>query len=91
MQTISIFASDRIRMHANNFTDDGLGIAGEPFIILPLGVSDEELDQAIRRCLAASTTGIPFRPWSQEETAAYYQKLGVKSQRGLGVGAEEKW
>lgn len=88
MQSVSIFAGNRIRMHANNFTDDGLGIAGEPFIILSLDVSDEELDQAIRQCLAASKTGIPFRPWSKEETAAYYRHLGVKSQRALGAGAE---
>lgn len=88
MKNISLFASDKIRMHPNDTTVDGLGIATEPFLILPLDVSDEKLEKAIRQCLESSKSNVPHRPWSKEETAAYYKKLGVRSHRGLGRGAD---
>ncbi|MCB9053297.1 MAG: hypothetical protein H6556_28000 [Lewinellaceae bacterium] len=88
MKNISLFASDKIRMHPNDTTVDGLGIATEPFLILPLDVSDEELEKAIWECLEKSRSGIPHRPWRKEETAAYYQLLGVRSHKDLGKGAD---
>ncbi len=88
MKNISLFASDKIRIHPNDTTIDGLGIATEPFLILPLDVSDEELEKAIQECLGKSRSGIPHRPWRKEETAAYYKHLGVRSHKGLGKGAD---
>lgn len=88
MKNITLFASNKIRLHSNEITVDGLGIAIEPFIVLPLNVSDEELINALRRCLEASRANVPHRPWQQEETAAYYKKLGVRSHKDLGRGAD---
>ena len=88
MKNISLFASDKIRMHPNDTTVDGLGIAAEPYLILPLDVSDEELEKAIRQCLEKSRADVPHRPWQKEETAAYYQLLGVRSHKDLGKGAD---
>ncbi|MCB9265034.1 MAG: hypothetical protein H6558_08420 [Lewinellaceae bacterium] len=85
---ISLFASDKIRMHPNDTTVDGLGIATEPFLILPLDATDEELEKAIRECLEKSRNGVPHHPWRKEETAAYYQLLGVRSHKDLGKGAD---
>ena len=87
MKNISLFASDKIRMHPNDTTVDGLGIASEPFLILPLDASDEELEKAIRQCLEKSRENVPHRPWRKEETAAYYKHLGVRSHKDLGQGA----
>ena len=88
MKNISLFASDKIRMHPNDTTVDGLGIATEPFLILPLDVSGEDLEKAIRLCLEHSRTDVPHRPWRKEETAAYYKQLGVSAHRDLGRGAD---
>ena len=88
MKNISLFASDKIRMHPNDTTVDGLGIAAEPYLILPLDASDEELEKAIRQCLESSKSNAPHRPWRKEETAAYYKHLGVRSHRDLGRGAD---
>ena len=88
MKNITLFASDKIRMHPNEITVDGLGIAIEPFFILPLEVSDEELEKAIRRCLEAPRMNVTNRPWQQEATSAYYKKLGVRSHKDLGRGAD---
>ncbi|MCB9050453.1 MAG: hypothetical protein H6556_13580 [Lewinellaceae bacterium] len=90
MKNISLFASDKIRMHPNDTTVDGLGIAAEPYLILPLDVSDEELEKAIRQCLEKSRADVPHRPWQKEETAAYYKQLGVRSHRDLGRGTDIK-
>ena len=88
MKNISLFASDKIRMHPNDTTVDGLGIATEPFLTLPLDVPDEKLEKAIRQCLKSSKTDVAHRPWSKEETAAYYKKLGVRAHKDLGRGAD---
>ncbi|MCO6476819.1 MAG: hypothetical protein J5I94_09385 [Phaeodactylibacter sp.] len=88
MKNISLFASDKIRMHPNDTTVDGLGIATEPFLILPLDTSDEKLEKAIRECLEKSRNGIPHHPWRKEEAAAYYKQLGVRSHKDLGRGAD---
>ena len=88
MKDISLFASDKIRLHPNDTTVDGLGIAAEPFLILPLDVSDVELEKAIQQCLELSKTNVPHRPWRKEETAAYYKQLGVRSHKDLGRGAD---
>lgn len=87
MKNISLFASDKIRLHPNAITVDGLGIAIEPFFILPLDASDEELEKAMRLCLEKSQANVPHRPWRKEETAAYYKQLGVRSHKDLGRGA----
>ncbi|MCB9298252.1 MAG: hypothetical protein H6559_34845 [Lewinellaceae bacterium] len=88
MKNISLFASDKIRMHPNDTTVDGLGIAAEPFLIFPLDASDEELEKAIRQCLESSKSNVPHRPWRKEETAAYYKHLGVRSHKDLGKGTD---
>jgi len=88
MKNITLFASGKIRLHPNEITVDGLGIAVEPFIVLPLNVPDEELMKALRRCFEASRANVPHRPWQEEETAAYYKKLGVRSHKELGRGAD---
>ena len=88
MKNLTIFAADKIRLHANETTVDGLGIAIDPFFVLPLEASDEELEYALRQCLEASRTEAPHRPWQEAETSAYYRKLGVRSQRELGRGLD---
>jgi len=88
MGNVTIYVSDRVRMHPNAYTDDGLGIAIEPFLSLPLDVSDKDLLEALTRCLNESRSGIPHRPWEPEETTAYYRKLGVKDQKALGKGLD---
>ncbi len=90
MKNISLFASDKIRMHPNDTTVDGLGIATMPYLILSLDASDEELERAIQECLEKSRNGIPHHPWRKEETVAYYKQLGVRSHRDLGRGADVK-
>lgn len=75
-------------MHPNDATVDGLGIAASPFLILPLDATDEELGKAIRHCLECSKSNVPHRTWRKEETAAYYKKLGVRSHKDLGRGAD---
>jgi hypothetical protein len=91
MKNLTIYASDKIRMHPNAITVDGLGIAVEPFLILPLDASDEKLGEAIRECLERSESDVPHRPWEEEGTEAYYENLGVKSRKDLGPGVDITW
>ena len=88
MKNITLFVSDKIRMHPNEITVDGLSIAVEPFLILPLDASDQELQEAITECLQQAKTEVPHRPWQAEETKAYYEKLSVQSQKDLGRGLD---
>ncbi len=88
MRSLSLFAANHLRLHPNAITTDGLGIATPPFLSLPLDVSEEELEEAVQQCLQASRSGVPHRPWTKEETKAYYQQLGVRSQKELGRGAQ---
>jgi hypothetical protein len=88
MPYITLFASDKIRMHANGQTPDGLGIALEPFLTLPLDAADEALLEAVQACLRHSGRELPHQAWTAGDTAAYYAKLGVASRQALGRGLD---
>jgi hypothetical protein len=88
MPYLTIFASDKIRMHANGQTADGLGIATEPFLTLPLEVADAALLEAVQECFKHSGQELPHEAWAAGDTAAYYAKLGVASRQALGRGLD---
>lgn len=88
MPYLTIFASDKIRMHANGQTADGLGIAVVPFLVLPLDATDAELLEAVQECLRHAGQELPHQPWTADDMAAYYAKLGVASRLALGRGLD---
>jgi hypothetical protein len=88
MPYITLFASDKIRMHANGQTPDGLGIAMEPFLTIPLDATDDALLEAVQACFRHAGQELPHQPWAAGDTAAYYDKLGVESRQALGRGLD---
>lgn len=88
MKGINIFISDKIRMHPIDFTEDGLGMAGHPIIILDTDVSDEVMLKAIRNALENSKSGLPTRPITKAEEKAYYKAMRIRSKKDLGIGAD---
>lgn len=87
-KTFSIFASDRIRLHANGFTSDGFRyIAIEPFLVLPLDATDQDLRQAMQQCLAQATSDVTEETFRQFDRKAYLKAMGVKSPKAMGQGA----
>ena len=88
MQGINIFLSDKIRLHPLEFTSDGLGMATGPCTILDTDVEDEVFERVLLEAFAHSKSGVPHRALAKEEEKAYYQPSGIKSFRGLGIGAD---
>ena len=84
MQNLAIYASDRIRMHANYYNEYGLGRSTKPYLILPVDATDEALREAIDECLNADTSEAP----EDKTTEEYYATLGVRSQKDLGRGLD---
>lgn len=88
MNGINIFISDKIRMHPLDFTADGLGMAGRPVLIFDLDIPDDVLLEAIQDTLHHSKTNVPHRPLTTEAERSYYQTMGVRSKKDLGIGAD---
>lgn len=88
MKGINIFLGDKIRLHPLEFTSDGLGMATGPYTILNTNVADEVFERALFEALAHSRSGVPRRALTKEEEKEYYQALGIKSHRELGIGAD---
>lgn len=87
-KSLSVFTSDRIRMHPNAFTEDGItGLAIEPYLVLPLDASDQQLTTAMEECLANSRNDLTIEEWRRDDSKAFFKAMGVRSQKAMGPGA----
>lgn len=87
MKGLSIFFdSKKIRIHPNAYTDNGFGRAIPPFLTLHANISNEEFRANIQETLTHSKSGVPFKMPSGQEVKAYFEALGVHSNRQLGIG-----
>jgi hypothetical protein len=74
-------------MHPWHTTTAGVGIAGEPYLSLPLVADDESLGAAVFRALAASKEQVPHPPSWKGLSAPRLVAAGLKSEAAFQTQA----
>ena len=88
MQRAAVYQlPDRFLVHPDHTTTAGVGIAGDPYLSVPLNADDQTLGAAVVRALAASQERVPH-PLSWKGLAAPRLKAaGMKSHTAFQRGA----
>jgi hypothetical protein len=70
-------------IHSFSKTTTGLSVASNPYIMLNLDISKEELINSVFLALNGSQTGIPHPTDWVKENKIYYEKMGLKRHKDL--------
>jgi len=78
---------DRMFIHPWQVTEDGLGIASEPYVALPLDADSAALGKAALEALRKSGRTVPHPKDWKAQAAARLKAAGVKSEKAFQAGA----
>lgn len=70
-------------IHANSHTTAGVGIASEPFIILPKDASQEEIAQSLLTALSNSKEGVKHPTDWKKQQSSFLSNIQEKSLKSL--------
>ena len=88
MQSAAVYElKDRVLIHPWQRTTEGLGMASEPYVTLPLDADAKTLGTSVLRALEQSGRTIPHPTSWRGLEAARLEAAGVKSERGFQLNA----
>ena len=88
MRIASIYKlKDRILVHADSRTTDGVWVAAAPFLSLPLDSNPDDIGDAIAKALASSADNIPHPTDWRAVAAPRLSAAGVRSERSFQADA----